>query len=31
MALVTLLCDVLKFTGKQLIAYIYHESSFKFL
>ena len=30
MALVTFLCDVLEFTGKQLIAYIYYESSFKF-
>ena len=29
MALVTFLCDVREFTGKQLIAYIYHENSFK--
>ena len=29
MALVFLLCELLEFTSKQLIAYIYHESNFK--
>ena len=30
MALVNLLCNILEFTDKQLIAYIYHKNSFKF-